>query len=308
MTSIPSALPFMTPSPDLHALFLQLQSRYPTSALLTELVQVQEGQFIVKAIVQISGSAIASSMAVAPSLEDAEDQARLRVLALLGVSSSINRAVPPPPIPSLDPLPPKSNGFAPLPPPAPPNWLDSELPVPELPTIPTTPEPLPAPAPLPVPDEIPDYFVEPLEENPESAVTSFEDVSEPAPIEEFAAPTPVKESRDRPASKPKKGSRAEAAIEALRQAEAAAAQIPPITMADPPPTAPTPEQPLPEPDDLSFLIAQTDIEMDRVGWTKQQGRDYLKATYNKSTRQRLDADELMDFLNYLRALPSLNGL
>jgi hypothetical protein len=299
----------MHPSPDLHALFVQLQSRYPTSALLTELVQVQDGQYIVKAIVQISGSAIASSMAAASTVEQAEDQARSRVLALLGVGSSINGVVPsPPPIPALDPLPPKRNGFATLPPSTPPTWLDQELAVADLSPLPTTPEPLPAPAPLPTSDEIPDYFVDPLEESPKLEVTSFSDFSEPAPVEEFSAPTPMKENRDRPASKPKKGTRAEAALEALRQAEAAAAQIPPITMSEPGPPAPTPEQPLPEPDDLSFLIAQTDIEMDRVGWTKQQGRDYLKATYNKSTRQRLDADELMDFLNYLRALPSLNGL
>ena len=63
-----------------------------------------------------------------------------------------------------------------------------------------------------------------------------------------------------------------------------------------------------EPDDLSTLIAHTDIEMDRIGWTKQEGRDYLKRTYKKSTRQRLDVDELMDFLHYLRALPSVNGI
>ncbi len=84
-------------------------------------------------------------------------------------------------------------------------------------------------------------------------------------------------------------------------------------------TKPIPDEPAPlpppepvaslaEPDDLSNLIAMTDIEMDRIGWTKQQGRDYLKETYKKSTRQRLDVNELMDFLNYLRALPSAHGL
>jgi hypothetical protein len=63
-----------------------------------------------------------------------------------------------------------------------------------------------------------------------------------------------------------------------------------------------------EPHDLSSLIALTDVEMDRIGWTKLEGRDYLKQTYGKATRQRLEVDELLDFLNYLRALPSPYGL
>lgn len=60
----------------------------------------------------------------------------------------------------------------------------------------------------------------------------------------------------------------------------------------------------PEPEDLSDLIAFTDIEMERVGWTKERGRDHLKRTYQKSSRQKLDANELRDFLEFLNTLPS----
>jgi hypothetical protein len=72
--------------------------------------------------------------------------------------------------------------------------------------------------------------------------------------------------------------------------------------------APESEPDLGEPEDLSLLIALIGDEVKRVGWTKKQGSDYLKSAYGKATRQELDGEELMDFLNYLRALPSPNGL
>lgn len=283
----------------IHALFQQLQARYPTSGLLTDLVQIQEGQYIVKAMVQVGSTAIATSLAAAPTLEQAEDQARSRVLALLGIGISSHGAGSPP-LPSVEPLPPPSNGFAPLPPPT---WLESDGAVADLPPLAIAPEPPALPTYTPLPEPIA-LSAEPVVAStdhpfPEPSIADF---APPLMTEEIPiAPVADKAGSDRPAPKSKKSPRAEAAMEALRQAEAIAETIVPQS-------APPPDQPLPEPDDLSFLIAQTDVEMDRIGWTKQQGRDYLKETYNKSTRQRLDADELMDFLNYLRALPSLHGL
>ncbi len=53
------------------------------------------------------------------------------------------------------------------------------------------------------------------------------------------------------------------------------------------------------PVDLSDVIAQTDVELRRLGWTSDQGRDYLDKTYGKRSRQQLTDDELMSFLLYL---------
>jgi hypothetical protein len=61
-------------------------------------------------------------------------------------------------------------------------------------------------------------------------------------------------------------------------------------------------------DDLSSLISQTDLEMERIGWTKRQGRNHLKRTYQKDTRSELNTEELLDFLHYLKACSSANGL
>ncbi len=53
------------------------------------------------------------------------------------------------------------------------------------------------------------------------------------------------------------------------------------------------------------------VEMKRLGWSLEQGREYLLRTYNKRSRQQLNATEITEFLNYLKSLPnssrSLNG-
>jgi hypothetical protein len=58
------------------------------------------------------------------------------------------------------------------------------------------------------------------------------------------------------------------------------------------------------PIDFSDLIARTNVEMKRLGWTNQQGRDYLVQTYGKRSRQVLTDAELLDFLHYLESEPS----
>ena len=53
------------------------------------------------------------------------------------------------------------------------------------------------------------------------------------------------------------------------------------------------------PVDLSDIIAQTDVELTRLGWTNAQGRQYLEKTYGKRSRTQLTDEELMSFLVYL---------
>lgn len=53
------------------------------------------------------------------------------------------------------------------------------------------------------------------------------------------------------------------------------------------------------PVDLSDVIAQTDVELRRLGWTSAQGQEYLEKTYGKRSRRQLTDDELMSFLLYL---------
>lgn len=57
---------------------------YPTASLLTELVQIFQGKYIVKASLQIEGVTRVTGMAAAETLEDAEDRARVRVITIFG--------------------------------------------------------------------------------------------------------------------------------------------------------------------------------------------------------------------------------
>ncbi|MEH2203328.1 MAG: hypothetical protein V7K53_04480 [Nostoc sp.] len=53
----------------------------------------------------------------------------------------------------------------------------------------------------------------------------------------------------------------------------------------------------------SDLIAQTDKEIERIGWDIDQGRKYLQQSFNKISRQQLSLEELTQFLNYLKSIP-----
>lgn len=60
----------------------------------------------------------------------------------------------------------------------------------------------------------------------------------------------------------------------------------------------------PEPIDLSDAISKIDVEMERLSWTKTQGRNYLVRTFDKKSRQQLTNDELLMFLSHLKSLPT----
>jgi hypothetical protein len=55
----------------------QFQIRYPTGSLVSELVTIDRGKYLVKASIQIEGVIRATGMAAADTVEQAEDQARI---------------------------------------------------------------------------------------------------------------------------------------------------------------------------------------------------------------------------------------
>jgi hypothetical protein len=59
-------------------------------------------------------------------------------------------------------------------------------------------------------------------------------------------------------------------------------------------------------DKIDFLkiVAKTDIELKRLGWTNEQGRDYLLQTYGKRSRFMLTDEKLLEFLDCLKNLPT----
>jgi hypothetical protein len=71
-----------------------------------------------------------------------------------------------------------------------------------------------------------------------------------------------------------------------------------------PPIKSSAPQIAPEPVDLSDAISKIDVEMERLSWTKIQGRDYLVRTFDKKARSQLTNDELLQFLSHLKSLPT----
>jgi hypothetical protein len=65
---------------------IQLRAHHPKGCLLSELLQVHDGNYIVRAMVQVDGVTIATAMAADITIDGAEDQARTRVLEVLGIA------------------------------------------------------------------------------------------------------------------------------------------------------------------------------------------------------------------------------
>ncbi len=63
-----------------------------------------------------------------------------------------------------------------------------------------------------------------------------------------------------------------------------------------------------KPVNMSEAFAQTTTELKRLDWSTQQGRNYLKQKYSKTSRQQLTDDELLEFLEYLKSQPTPNRL
>ncbi|WP_299043947.1 hypothetical protein [uncultured Thermosynechococcus sp.] len=59
--------------------------RYPTGSIVSDLLQIHDGLFIVKTTLLVGDTVLATGMAAAPTLEQAEDSARQRALQLLGI-------------------------------------------------------------------------------------------------------------------------------------------------------------------------------------------------------------------------------
>ncbi|PSB19007.1 hypothetical protein C7B65_13410 [Phormidesmis priestleyi ULC007] len=258
-----------------HSLFAQLRSQYPTGALTSELVQIHDGQFVVRALVQVGNAILATGMAAADRIEIAEDCARIRAMEVLGIAPTVPSAY----------------------------GVQAQL-VTEAPRE-------------------PEFSAASLNALKDAKLPTFESQE----IEEIAPPKAIrggekKEFSEKPASVSSgsddflstfPGLDLPEAVQAPAEAEYdysqdVEADLPEETIAPQEMEAVKVSVPDVEfssdPIDLSDAIAQIGTEIERIGWTKKQGSTYLQKTYSKKTRAELTEDELLEFLHYLKALPS----
>ncbi|MDX2098534.1 MAG: hypothetical protein SFW36_12220 [Leptolyngbyaceae cyanobacterium bins.59] len=284
----------------------QFRARYPSASLISDLLQMHEGHYVVRVSIHQEGTLLGTGLAAAEVLEQAEDRARLRAIEGLGISAPSSYGLAPrlevPPLPvalevALD------------------GKFDqrSSLESPSKPILPGETSNLPSEGSRFVPE------VKPI--SPPPSFTSGEPVETIVDYESFerndfvpddieiygeekTGTSPFEFEVESPATPPKLSTAEEfRGADLYQDFTTGKPTVPeksiPLSAPDNAPTD-LPSHPI----DMSDIIAQTDLEMKRAGWTRSRGRSYLIETYGKKTRQELDDDELMDFLDFLKGQPS----
>jgi hypothetical protein len=285
----------------------QFQSLYPNGSLISELVQIFQGKYIVRASVQIEGVTRATGMAAAETVEVAEDQARTRALIVLGITNA----------------PPESVAFS----------SNSIFPAQVNPSLNTkaglsestyssSKEGDSVGSQWPVVSDkeisIPPSKVRNIK--PEVVTNSNEqyEYSNAAPLlsdtysQDLSQNFPVTANRELEFDPPVEK------LEITFDNQVENQTFPPISANNVTPFTPRSYSSqedvttLPvtgkrkkkaEPVDLSDVIAKTDVELQRLGWTPEQGREHLIKTYGKRGRTLLTEEELHGFLKFLQSEP-----
>ncbi|MDZ8184289.1 MAG: hypothetical protein RMX96_05420 [Nostoc sp. ChiSLP02] len=285
----------------------QFQSLYPNGSLISELVQIFQGKYIVRASVLIEGVTRATGMASAETIEAAEDQARTRALMVLGMTNapqeSVSQAQPNPSLNAKGGLsdstysPTKNEDFVAG------QWSvakDKEISIP-----PTKKENIKL---EPVKTENLDTPAATSRIEVTADIPSASDTYSPNLSEQFAL------SANRQLEFDTGGENLEVMsgkqIENPTFSGISASNVTPFTprnyslQEDTVPQASTSKRKKKaEPVDLSDVIAKTDVELQRLGWTPEQGREHLITTYGKRGRTLLTEEELHGFLKYLQSQP-----
>ncbi|MEO0853335.1 MAG: hypothetical protein AAFY15_07505 [Cyanobacteria bacterium J06648_11] len=200
------------------------RDRYPTGSVVTDLLRVEEGIYVVKAHIEVGGTVLGCGMAGSTTVEEAEDAAISRALRAAGCDpAQLARA---------------SVAYA-------------------------SPPMTPAPAPLPSVSANGHAAPRPTPEQAVSAYPSSSFASDGASVDW----SPPAEPEPEP-------------------------ELSQTTLLDE------------EPEDLSDIIAQSDVELKRIGWGPKEGRKYLESTFKKRSRQQLDEKELRKFLSHLKKQPT----
>ncbi|MEG3920542.1 hypothetical protein QUA07_15625 [Microcoleus sp. T3_A4] len=276
-------------------MFAEFRALYPAGQLICELLTVHHGKFVVRCLIQVDGKTLATAMSAAESVEDAEDRARLRAIAVLGFAAP-DRAIA-----SVDPAP-----VAPVAPVAPIAPVASVAPVaPPPPPPPAVPVPVgPTSVPLPVlempvadnlPETHPSNFVKTEAKLNEEPIAP---VAEPLPptVDRVEATGFVPKQLDSDAwlsssyGEPLQELEVPTSSQSeLLQGAAEVRELQPIAVGIPSDAI----------EDNSDTIAQIDAILKRLQWKKKQESDCLEHNYGKSSQRELSTEQLVDFLEYL---------
>jgi hypothetical protein len=274
-------------------MFNQFRVRYPKGSLITELSAIDHGKYIVRCLVQDEGNTLVTSLAAAETVELAEDQARSRALAILDLDpTTATEEKETTPVTSevaipLKPMQMASKAFSDAPSVAA-ATLSENLGQSK-------------PARFPEVTKATDIgslsFSESRREDVADQSATMPLVAEEIPFTEEFSSVEVETSQEveTPLWMVEKEKKSPAQFNEVPAPSYSPTELETSTIQMPSTDTPV---------DFSDIIARTNVELKRLGWTNQQGRDYLVQTYGKRSRQLLSDGELLDFLHHLESEPT----
>ncbi|MEH2108000.1 hypothetical protein [Nostoc sp.] len=285
----------------------QFQSLYPKGSLISELVQIFQGKYIVRASVQIEGVTRATGMAAAETVEAAEDQARTRALIVLGITNAPQESV----VLTSNPI-----SLAQLNPP-----LNTKGGLNELAAYSSVKDEDFVSSQWPVasdkeismpPSKGRNIKPEVVTSNEQYGYSNAAPLSDNTYSQDLGQNFPVTANRELEFDPPVESLEItfDNQVENQTFPAISANNVTPFTPRNysPQENPATPSvtgkrKKKAEPVDLSDVIAKTDVELQRLGWTPEQGREHLVKTYGKRGRTLLTEEELHGFLKYLQSEP-----
>lgn len=266
----------------------QFQTRYPTGSLISELLTISQGKFVVRVSAQVEGVTRATGMAAAETLEVAEDRARSRALTVLGIEQAVQILHPREAEADYS----DRHSVETI--------LTSEQQIQINATF--SPERSLAVTPEPLHDLAYSSFAQALPQDGKQERELQERFSPhiPKSIQRMAltpTTTPGEDLGLIPEIRNESSGEAPNSLELpLNYRPQNASWLEPSGVEI--------EKKTSVPVDLSDAIARTGIEIKRLKWGNQQGREYLKQKYGKRSRQELTDEEMLEFLLYLESQPS----
>ncbi|HEY9695117.1 MAG TPA: hypothetical protein V6D15_23185 [Oculatellaceae cyanobacterium] len=264
----------------------QFRISYPKGCLISELLTIDHGKYVVRALVEVEGLTLATGLAAADTVENAEDQARARALAVLGILATAETGQ------EQTKLIPADLTATPTPTPTPQiPFIEEKLAQPaqssEVTTFPQVDSEDISTSKLNFSSNNTSHTGISVEQSNDLLNDDFSNIDVEASTKEntpLSTPTVLPlTNTDNPTSSLSSGD-----------------DYPQVELVADVSSTPLTSGVI----DFSEMVARSNIELKRLGWTKQRGVDYLLAKYNKKIRSELTDKELKEFLNYLELQPT----
>lgn len=266
-------------------MFAQFQARYPTGSLISELMTIYHGKYVVRVLVLLEGVTRATGMAVADTIEAAEDRARIRALEVMGIGLSAAADSQPAGVEF-----PKRSVFE-----------SERLESGNMDSISTDTSWLretTEPSLLEKTTFVPSPGMSAISTGASAAVTGNVDWTRDDYVRNTEIASSVNEAQ------PTISFSSKVTPIGSRRHDQEMSAVESDSLSTDTSTSIVDKTNLSGLVDHSELIARIGVSIKRLGWNNKQGSDYLQRTYGKKTRHDLTDEELLEFLEYLESLPN----